>query len=166
MIPAPLDPQIGDSMFSLLSRRVDPFKQRKKKQEVWKCLRRILDRSSAEQLLLGKDDRKEKRIPFSFPVLLQTGFADQHTWSKPIFALTKDISDDGVAVIAHRSIEQSQVICVIWEDGPIFLSGEIRQCQRLGGGFWKIGMELSETVSGLDFPQLRALAAGLSPQAE
>ena len=79
-------------MFSLLSRRVDPFKQRKKKQEVWKCLRRILDRSCAEQLLLGKDDRKEKRIPFTIPVLLQTGFADQHTWSKPIFALTKDIA--------------------------------------------------------------------------
>ncbi len=153
-------------MFSLLSRRVDPFNQRKKKQEVWKCLRRILDRNSAEQLLLGKDDRKEKRIPFSLPVLLQTGLADQQPWSKPIFAVTKDISDDGVAVIAHQSIEQSQVICVIWEDGPIFLSGEIRQCEQLGGGFWKIGMELSEIVSSLDFPQLRTLSDGLSPEAE
>lgn len=153
-------------MFSMVSRRVDPFKQRKKKQEVWKCLRRVLDRNSAEQLMLGKEDRQEKRIPVSLPVLLQTGLAEQDTWSKPIFAVTKDISDDGVAVIAHQSIEPSQVICVIWQDGPIFLSGEIRQCQQLGGGFWKIGMELSEIVSSLDFPQLRTLSEGLSPEAE
>lgn len=153
-------------MFSLLSRRVDPFNQRKKKQEVWKRLRRILDRNSAEQLLLGKDDRREKRIPFSLPILLQTGSKDQQPWSEPIFAVTKDISEDGVAVIANQSIEQSEVTCVIWEGGPIFLSGEIRQCEQLGGGFWKIGMELSEIVSSLDFPQLRTLSEGLSPEAE
>ncbi|HUP81839.1 MAG TPA: PilZ domain-containing protein [Pirellula sp.] len=153
-------------MFSLLKQRVDPFNQRKKKQEVWKCLRRILDRNSAEQLLLGNEDRKEKRIPFSLPVLLQSCLADPHTWSEPVFAVTKDISDDGVAVIVHRSIDPSRVICVIWEDGPIFLSGEIRQCQPLGGGFWKIGMELSEIVSSGDFPLLRTLSERLSPKAE
>lgn len=153
-------------MFSLLSRRVDPFNQRTKKQAVWKCLRRVLDRNSADQLLLGKEDRKEQRIPFSIPVLLQTGVADADAWSKPIFAVTKDMSDDGISIIAHQSIEPSQVICVIWEDGPVFLSGEMRQCQPLGGGFWKIGMELSEIVSSLDFPQLRALSEGLSPEAE
>lgn len=153
-------------MFSLLRRHADPFNQRTKKQEVWKCLRRILDRNAAEQLLLGKEDRKEKRIPFSLPVLLQPCLADQHTWCEPIFAVTKDLSDDGVAVIARQSLDQSTVICVIWADGPIFLSGEIRQCQHLGGGFWKIGMELSEIVSSLDFPMLRSLSERLSPEAE
>ena len=153
-------------MFSLLRRRVDPFNQRKKKQEVWKCLRRILDRNSAEQLLRGTEDRKEKRIPFSLPVLLQPCLEDQHTWCEPVFAITKDLSDDGVAVIARQSLDQSPVICVIWEDGPIYLSGEIRQCLHLGGGFWKIGMELSEIVSSMDFPLLYALSERLSPQTE
>ena len=153
-------------MFSLLRRRADPFNQRTKKQEVWKCLRRILDRNAAEQLLLGKEDRKEKRIPFSLPVLLQPCSPDQDIWCEPIFAVTKDLSDDGVAVISRQPLDQSTVICVIWADGPIFLSGDIRQCHHLGGGFWKIGMELSEIVSSLDFPLLRSLSERLSPEVE
>ncbi len=153
-------------MFSLLRRRVDPFNQRKKKQEVWKCLRRILDRNSAEQLLLGKEDRKEKRIPFSLPVLLQPCMADEHPWCEPIFAVSKDLSDDGVAVIACQPLEKSQVICVIWKDGPVFFSGDIRQCEQLGGGFWKIGLELSEIVSNTEFPLLHALSERLNPELE
>ncbi len=152
-------------MFSLLRRRGDAFHQRQKKQELWKCVRRILDRNSIAELL-PDDDRAVKRLPFCSPIMLQPCNEDQLAECEPILALTKDLCDDGVAIVVPQALEQSQVICVIWQSGPIFLLGDVRQCHYLGGGFWKVGVQLAEVVSGDEYPTLQALSKQLSPEFE
>ena len=153
-------------MFSLLRRPTDPFNQRHKKQEVWKFLRRIIDKNSAEKLLVKEDVRSGNRIPFCLPVMLQPCLNEQPLQCEPIFALTRDLSDDGVAVVASQPLDLSQIICVIRQDRPIFLLGDIRQCIYLGGGFWKVGMQLTEILSSQEYLALGSLSKQLNPEAE
>ncbi len=153
-------------MFSLLRRRGDAFQQRQKKQEVWKCLRRVLDRNSITGLLPDDDVRSVKRFPYCSPVMLQLCSNDQPAPCEPVFAISKDLSDDGIALITNQPLEEVQVLCVLWQDGPHYILGDVRQCQYVGGGFWKVGVQLTEIVSSEDFPTLPALSEQLNPEFE
>ena len=151
-------------MFSLLRRQSDPFKLRQKKQEVWKCLRRIIDRATADKLLVDSDIRNGNRVPLCLPVVLQLCLDEQPLPCEPVFALTRDLSDDGVAIVTSQRLDPSQIICVIWQDRPIFLLGDVRQCIYLGGGYWKVGIQLTEIVSSQQYPELVLLSNQLNPE--
>ena len=151
-------------MFSLLRRQSDPFKLRQKKQDVWKCLRRIMDRDSADKLLVDSDVRNGNRVQLCLPVLLQPCLDEQPLPCKPIFALTRDLSDDGVAIVTSQRLDPSQIVFVIWQDHPIFLLGDVRQCVYLGGGYWKVGIQLTEIVSSQQHPELLLLSKRLIPE--
>ena len=152
-------------MFSFLRRRWDAFQQRRKQQEVWKCLRRILDSRTVSGLRREGDERNDKRSALCLPALVLPCLDGEPTRDEPMYAVTKDLSDDGVAILACRELRDAQVIGAIWADGPIFFLGEVRQCWPFGGGFWQIGVRLSEIIPAGEVGALRSWAERLNPQA-
>jgi hypothetical protein len=152
-------------MFSVVRRYLDPFKQRRKQQEIWNCLRRIMDEKTVQDLCTNSL-RNYTRTPLCRSILLQPFTESSDADTDAIFAVTRDLSDEGIAIIARQPLDCPVIVCAFWQDGPIFLSGDIRFCHALGGGFWIVGVRFTDLVPIAHLPNLRALACQLRPEAE
>ena len=65
------------------------------------------------------------------------------------FVLTKDLSDAGIGIVANQPICASKVLIGIWPNEkvanePWFFVSEVIRNAPLGGGFWVLGIELTE----------------------
>lgn len=143
------------------SSRAAVFEERRKKQEVWRVMRRIIDTSTSESLLPDEDNRQEPRYPLSMPVLIQ-GF-DAEAKSSPGIAISKNISDDGVSLMCPFEVTSELAFCCIWEEQPMCFIGSVRQSRYAGGGYWEIGIEFQEITSLGEWGSLRSLAMSLNP---
>ncbi len=146
--------------------RSHPFANKRKKEEVLRIARRIMDQAFANSLRYTEDARSENRSEICAPALLQLCSEEHQLTCEPILVLTKNFSDQGVAVVARQSLDigDSQIIFAIWNDGPLFFLGRVRQCHHLGSGFWRIGLELSEMISKTEAPELSIWAERLNPE--
>jgi hypothetical protein len=91
------------------------------------------------------------------PALLAPWDADCPQVDESTYALTKDFSDRGVSLVLHQPFKSAQVVVGLWLEGPRFLLGDLRQNVSLGGGFWQIGVELTELLDPAEYPQLESL---------
>lgn len=128
----------------------DAFEKRKKQQEVWKCVRRIIDTSAPNFTSLGTDQRAASRSNRCVPAVLSRCECDGKIVDEPLFAVTKDFSDNGIGFVLQRPLNAEAVICGFWLDGPIFFAGMQRQEIPFGEGFWLTGVQLTEVISLCD----------------
>ncbi len=151
-------------MFSFFNRngQKDAFQQRRKQQEVWKCVRRILD-SSAPHAPLEGEARAENRYNRCIPALLIPWEDEWLSLNEPIFGVTKDFSDNGVLFLSNHEFTAGPVLCGFWPDDAVFLLGEVRRTSPFGGGFWQSGVSLLELVCSSQVPGLIPLAEQLLP---
>lgn len=125
-----------------------------------------MDLASARSLESGGDARNDTRLELCAPGLLQVETEERQFSGEPILVFTNNLSEHGVAVIARQPLQigESQVAFAFWHEGPLYFLGCVRRCQHVGGGFWAIGLELSETISKTELQSLRVLAEKLSPE--
>jgi hypothetical protein len=134
------------------------FKQRKKKNELQQLLRRAMDLTSPNHPPRKGEMRWEERSNRTIPVLLSPWangkpLVDEHT-----VALSKDLSSQGVALVLPQPFRAEQVVLGFWlELMPEFILGKVRQNASLGGGFWQLGVELTERLPLADHKVLESL---------
>jgi hypothetical protein len=144
---------LGDAvMFRFFSSsRASIFEERRKKQAVWRAMRRIMDIKASAVISSDEDDRQEPRYPTSMPVLVQ-GF-DTDSKCSPGFAISKNISE----------ITPELIFCAVWEEQPLCFIGLKRQSRYAGAGYWEVGIEFQELASLSEWEELRSLAMSLNP---
>jgi hypothetical protein len=155
-------------MFSFLGFRRDAFEQRRKQQEVWKFVRRIVDQSAPNLPSLAGETRSDARSNRCLPALLvpcREDEAREPCWGEPNFVVTKDFSDEGVSLLSPRNMEGSRVMLAFWHDDPTFLLGDVRSKVPFGGGFWQLGVRLCEILPPGEVEELLPLAQRLRPEA-
>ena len=135
------------------------FQQRKKLMEVWRSIRRLIDKYAPNQTVMG--GRKLPRCSRCVPALLASW--DNKTTGEPAWGVTKDFSDNGLSIVLTQPFEAKKIVCALWTGSPVFLSGEVRQVQPFGGGFWIAGVEFTELLSCGQVPKLAPLAEKLVP---
>ncbi|HWB13425.1 MAG TPA: hypothetical protein VG826_29645 [Pirellulales bacterium] len=83
------------------------------------------------------------------------------------YALSKNLSSGGLALVLHQPLRAEQVVVGFWSNvEAYFVSAAVRQSVPLGGGFWQIGVQALEVLSPACVPDLRQLmpwAARLDP---
>jgi hypothetical protein len=151
-------------MISLIRRAFDPFKERQKKQEVWRCIRRISDQDTASRLQLDEDCRDNSRKTVCLPMLIQAHEGDELLTENPMLGVTKNLADDGVSVIVRQPLNELQVVCGLWNEYPLFILGQVVHSDYLGGGYWDTGIQFSELLSASQWPHLRTFAEQLNPR--
>jgi len=125
------------------------FNARKKRGNVRKYLARICDHTTPNYAAPSDDERTENRHNRSIPTLIVPWENNMPCVDEAAFVLTKDISDAGIGIIANQPICANEVLVALWPDegvskSPWFFLSEVRRNAPLGGGFWILGIELTE----------------------
>jgi hypothetical protein len=144
------------------------FDTRKRLGEVRGFLRQVVDLTSPNLPPLEGDMRSESRSNRALPALLAPWEHSRAVVDESTYALTKDISDRGLSLVLHQPFKSVEVVVGVWLSSPRFVLGEVRQNAPIGGGFWQLGVELTDVLDPVAYPQIRnleALAARLVPDA-
>ncbi len=151
-------------MLSLFS-----FDTRKRLSEVRSFLRQLVDLTSPNLPPTEGESRAEGRSNRTLPALLAPWDRDQAVVDESTYAVTKNISDRGLSLVLSQPLKSTEVVVGLWLDAPRYVLGQVRQNVPIGGGFWQVGVELTELLDPVGQPQLRrldALAARLVPNAQ
>lgn len=145
------------------SSRASVFEERRKKQEVWKTMRRVIDYHASRDLVRGQDRRDYSRRAVSVPVLVQiVGYPVEYA---PIIGVTKNFSDDGVALLSTSEFPVSEsAFCCVQGSQPICFLGLTRRSHYVGGGYWETGISFQEMTHLSEWGSLRELAKSLDPE--
>ncbi|HVA46110.1 MAG TPA: PilZ domain-containing protein [Pirellulales bacterium] len=143
------------------------FQHRDKHFDLNRIIRRLINASTPNRIPLQGESRWELRANRTMPVLLVPYDANELSIGEQAYALTKNLSGQGLALVLHQPLRAEQLVVAFWSnDEPHFFAGTVRQSVPLGGGFWQIGVETSKLLSMSDCPDLQRLvpwAARLDP---
>lgn len=107
--------------------------------------------------------RSDNRYSRCLPALLVPCVDGHPVYDKAVYGVTKDFSDEGVALLSIHEVTAPHVICAFSVDEPAFLLGEVRQCRRFGGGFWHLGLRLCDIIEAKEANALLPLVELLDP---
>lgn len=148
-------------MFSL-----ECVKNKQTREELRSLLNRITDLTNPNVPPLDGEFRAENRSNRSIPVLLVPWQDERPLVDEATTALTKDFSDRGLALVLHQPLHVERVVVgfLLSRDShdllggePRFLVGNVVQNVALGGGYWQLGLELSEVITTSDNKSLASL---------
>jgi len=145
------------------------FDTRKRLGEVRGFLRQLVDLNSPNLPPLEGNSRLQTRSNRALPALLAPWEHAQPVVDESTYAFTKDVSDRGLSLVLGQPFKSFEVVVGLWLDSPRFVLGEVRQNVPLGGGFWQIGVELTDLLDSVQHPQIQslmALASRLVPSAK
>ncbi len=134
------------------------FTTRKKHLEVHRLLRRAMDATTPNRPPIEGESRWEERSNRTIPVLLAPYAEGCPCLGEHAIALTKDLSSQGVAIVLPQPFRADEVVIGFWlENRPEFLLGRVRQNAPLGGGYWQLGIELTERLDPSPNPATESL---------
>lgn len=145
------------------------FDTRRRLCEVRVFLRRLVDLTSPNTSPLEGEARSEGRSNRALPVLLTPWEHGEPVVDESTYAITKDFSERGLSLTLPQPFKAARIVVGLWLESPRFVLGEIRQNTPLGGGFWQLGVELTDFLDAAEYPQIESLvplAARLVPRAK
>lgn len=133
------------------------FGKRGKLRELRGLLRRLVDLTSPNMPPLEGESRSEGRSNRALPVLLVPWEQGEAVVQESIYTVTKDFSERGLSLILPQPIRADRLVVGIWLESPRFVLGEVRQKTPIGGGFWQLGVELTDLLEPAQHPQTASL---------
>lgn len=138
------------------------FAQRKKVVDLCPRIRRLCDLTAPNRTTPFLQGRTENRYNRTIPTLLGPWQDNQATADECAVGLTCDISDRGVGLVFSQPFRADSVVVGYWVSSdvmaePWFFLGNICHNDPIGGGFWKVGIELCEFANANHADSLAAL---------
>ncbi len=129
-------------------------------------LSQIARMTNPELVPVQQEHRQDVRRSRVFPVLLTPWEDGVAAIADSVYALTKDVSDHGLALVLQAPYRiQMAVVGLVMpspdaldaDAAPQFVLGAARQNVPLGGGYWQLGLKLTELMSLDEHPSLKPL---------
>lgn len=142
------------------------FTKSKKSVDLSPFIRRICDLTTPNMTSSPELVRTENRYNRAIPSLVMPWVGGLPLVDQCLFGLTKDISDRGIGLILTEPFDFDELLLGFWLDSdemsePWFFVASARRCSPIGGGFWSLGVELSELAT----PLLSSHLSSLTPHA-
>ena len=120
--------------------------------ELYPYIRRICDLTTPNLMTQTISGRSENRYNRAIPTLLSPWKRDQPVVEGSTICLTCDLSDRGVGLVLSKPSNFEKVLIGYWIPStnmpePWFFIGEVKRTHAMGGGFWALGVELTELSS-------------------
>ncbi len=103
------------------------------------------------------DPRWHHRANRSLPALLVPWEEGYPLAQDATYALTKDFSSQGIALVLPHPYRVENVVVGLYLDAPQFAVAKVRHNAALGGGFWQLGIQILELLELEDYPHLGTL---------
>ncbi len=123
----------------------------KKMVDIQPYIRRLCDLSAPNlYTAVELEGRCENRYDRAIPTLLGPWQDDHPLEDACVFGLTNNIADRGIGLILNQPFRASEVVIGYWLPSrevmcePRFFLGTLQHNQPIGGGFWTVGVELTE----------------------
>lgn len=138
------------------------FEQRKKLIDLTPHVRRICDLTAPNSTASGALLRAENRYNRILPAVLCPWENRQPDVERCRVVLTKDLCDRGVGLVLNHPMELTEVLVGFWPNArdfaePSYFIGRAVRNAPLGGGFWCIGVELTEYANSEHRAKLQPL---------
>jgi hypothetical protein len=142
------------------------FAARKKTVDFQRFIRRLIDRTMPNSDL-SNTQRQDNRHNRVIPALVCPLRDNTPILADVVIAITKDISDQGVGLIMSAPYRASDVVVGVFDpdlatQDPWFFRGRAQSNVAIGGGFWLLGIRLTEFMND----DWRVQLAPLFPLAE
>lgn len=146
------------------------FTNHKKTVSLYPYIRRICDLTTPN-VATTFAGRSEDRFNRTIPTLLCPWEHERPLVDESCICITSDLANRGIRLVLNQPFRAESVVLGYWMDSdemrePWFFLGEIRRNQPIGGGFWAVGIELTEfanTDHKETLANLRGAAANLLP---
>jgi hypothetical protein len=134
----------GNRMFS--------FSAHKRGVDLKRQIRRLIDLTSPNRANSKNVQRCEDRYNRAIPAPLCPWQQSAPIVSMAVVAITKDIADRGVGLILSGVFNANEVVVGFCDhevtgSNPWFFLGTMRTSVAVGGGFWSIGIELTDFMN-------------------
>jgi hypothetical protein len=131
---------------------------RNKELAVQSFLVKIVNNNCPEVAALMDGPRLEGRVNMTL-VLLVVPIEDKELRIDQAFsAVSKEISTTGVALVLDEPLELDEVMVGFhWQNEMLWARAKARHLDPMGGGFFQLGLRLTEMVALGDHPRLRSL---------
>lgn len=122
------------------------FGANKKTVDLYPYIRRICDLTTPN---LSTGERAENRLNRAIPTLICPWEKNQVLLEECSICLTSDLADGGVGLMMTEPFHAPQAVVGYWianseMSEPWYFVGDLRHVQPVGGGFWSVGIALSE----------------------
>ena len=150
------------------------FRERKKALDFQPYVRQLCDLTAPNlPRAEGELERTENRYNRSVPTILGPWQDERPIMDECLIAITSDMSDHGFGLLLTQPFRAEKLVVGYWTSRkrmprPWFFVGDLRRNRYIGGGFWKIGIQLTEfanTNHWAKLAELEPLAEKLLPPA-
>ena len=136
------------------------FKSNKKRLALEKYVRRLADTTTPNIHPIAEDTRVTRRQNRVLPTILVPWEDGELLVDESATVLIKDISDHGVGLVLNQPFRAMEVLICLWladEESPWFFRGTVRQNSAIGGGFWVLGIELTDFLNANEISKVEEL---------
>ena len=128
------------------------FSFRKKSVDFQRYVRRLIDLTGPNRAHSTGTERLVTRSNRAIPTLVCPWENNWPTVSKAIIAVTKDLGDQGLGLLLNHPLNFTNVVVGFCHEEatasePWFFLGMQRTNLPIGGGFWLVGIELTEFMN-------------------
>ena len=129
-----------------------------KTMEVQGFILRIVNNNCPELEALIEGPRLDRRVNLTVVVLVLPVEDNRLVVEQAFTAVTKEFSATGVGLVLGepRDLEEA-VLGFRWEGEMVFVRAAARHLNPIGGGFYQLGLKLTEMVHVGDHPELRSM---------
>ncbi len=134
------------------------YQTRKKLQSVQNFILKLVNNNCPELKAFIEGDRGDKRINLTLVVLIVPLVDGKLQIDDAFYAVTQDLSVAGVGIVLDRQVALNEAIVGFRTEGDVtFVYSKAKHVTPMGGGFLRLGLELTEVISNGDYPGLAAL---------
>lgn len=125
------------------------FARRKKSLDVSPYIRRICDLTTPNLIAPDDSARLDLRCNRTIPTLVVPWVETRPVTEQGLIALTRDLGDRSAGLVLSHPLRAETLVLGFWvtaddSEGPWFFFGTPRRTAPIGGGYWTLGVELTE----------------------
>ena len=135
-----------------------PLFIRDRKRAVQSFILKVVNNNCPELAALIEGPRLENRVNLTLAVLVVPVENGKPLAENAFNAVTKEFSTAGLALVLDEPKALDEVIVGFrWEREMTFIRAAAKHLNPMGGGFFQLGLQMTELVHPSDFPELESL---------
>ncbi len=136
-----------------------PIFARNKIREVHGFVLKVVNNNCPEIKAQFEGPRLDYRVNLTVVVVVIPLEGGKPRLGRAFTAVTKEFSAEGVGVVLDEPPHLDHVVLGFrWEGEMVYLRAEAKHVNPLGGGFYQVGLHMTEVLKEGDYPELRGLS--------